>query len=636
MPLLNPASLAIIVASNADTARAVPRLLAEARADAVVVCPKQLSAADVAGLRVVRHLRDLTQAPELAVVAGRGEPLAQAVHAVARAGARFIVAAGPLPDPDELAEACAAAGAALLGPASLGIVHRPSGLDLLIAESSGPRVGTPRALEAGVAIVSDAGHLDAALLAEAQGATYIGLGEAGLTAAEALRECAAAETVQAVLLRLVHPRAAAALVTAARACPKPVLVMAYDSGKRELYESAGMIAVPPRPRAAVAAAVAWASGRSATGRATAVIGRGAGSTAALAQAARHSGQTQPILLDETVVALRGEALLHATVSQRGVVDLTDQAEARHVVVAVEALARDPGVDIIVADGIASAALGLLETPVVTVADAGGFREAVEVAAALSSRRTAEVALELPTLLQPELAQTLIAGAAIAGQAELAGDDARRVLAAVGLACAGGMRVTSPHAARRVAADTGFPVWLFAEETPYSAQRRVPTGLLGPYHAGDSLESGLLEAHERLTAQHGDVAFSVTTLPERAPRVAVAVRSHPLLGHVLEMNGSRLALPPLRSDCARVARALMVPDAAVCSLIGRLAALVDALPELATVALEPVVLAETPLVVGARLGLGPELLDAARRPPRYVRLSSEGRVAPDSASAQRTR
>ncbi len=608
--LLRPDSIALVIAANADRKGLVPRLVAAARPETVVVCPADLEGVADAGLRQVARVSELDVPPEVVVVVGEFDALDESVRRAALVGARYVCAMGASEDTELLADSCAGSGALLIGGSSFGVASLGTG-------GVGDLTRGPRLSGGPIALVSDAGRLDAALLGRPGVGAYLGLGQVGCTAAEALAACATDASVQVILLRVVAPRAAADLVRAARACPKPVLIMAADHRDLGLYSSAGLRAAPADPRRALALARAVASGAKATGRSTAVVGRGAGSTAALAQAARQAGLTTAAVADTTLAAVRAEVPVEARLSRRGLFDLSDRAEERHLAAALTALTADPAVQGVLVDGGPSDPASAAACAVIRLDEELGPQAAADILAALGAQPVRLAERPAAQLAHPELVQTLLASAALGRQATLRGDEARRALGAAGLRCADGMRVTNPSAARRVAADSGYPVWLQVEETPFTTGGPLPAGLIGPFTDGPSLEAGLMETHAALSTRHGELGFSVTSLPADAIMSTVEVREHPVLGHVFETQGSTVAVP------LAVEEATTLPVAQVLETLG---ALVAALPEITFVRAYLATVGEADWVVGAELRLADELLEAARRPARHLVLSSTGRMS----------
>lgn len=552
------------------------------------------------GLPVRRRAADLPEAPDLALLAVDPRDVRWQLEAVLARGARAVVVlsdaradarAGDAP-PDALADLAAARGALLLGPASAGVAAPGAGL---VAIPDAPPLA-PGA----VAIVSRSGSGLGALLAAAArrnlGLSWVvDLGGApSLDVAAALAAAHRDESVRCVLLAATDlgEAAPALLALAALAADKPVVALGPDA---PLLAALGAFRATTEDVAAHLAAHLAAGGPAPRGPRVAVVTDEAALGALAVASLEAGGLTLAPPSPESARQIAGE--VHVEARLAGVVDLLGVATARHLAVAAETLADDDGVDAI--------AVCCARVP------AGALDAARERAHAagkpLLAAPPADAARALAALLEtsqlpapgpaqreesdPNKAQAVLAGAILMRRAALSGDEARRFVAAYGVDTARTITVVSPMAARRAAAELGFPVTLTIRATGHVARR---AGL----RDGDAVDDAVHALFADAPQADPTLAFELRRTPS-AERVALLeVTAHPRLGAQVALQvtpgagaAMTLAIAAARAPEVLVARALGVAPAAappaLVALVARVAHLALDFPELARLTLGPI-------------------------------------------------
>ncbi|PIE17221.1 MAG: hypothetical protein CSA66_06375 [Proteobacteria bacterium] len=480
------------------------------------------------------------------------------------------------PDPvGALVAAVSGAGARLVGPASGG-------------------VWTPRA--GGLAVTSTGGPTLPALLAAAEAAGLalreaIAVGMAAdVGAHELISRWARDEAVTIIAAHgpVVGPPAPLVAALREAAAAKPTFVLGPDA---EALAATGATPAPTDVAFAEAARLILPPQPPLSGPRIAVVANGEAVARWAAAALEERGLT---LASPTPAAARAiAAQVHARAALRRIVDLLPIASARHVEVAARVLLEDAGVDgILVALGpLARGDLAALDSALRAAALAASkpvVRAAPEVAAlALSAslrRRGGGDGGPVPRAPQRQarLLQALMMGAYLTRRQRLSPAEARRALAAYGVRLAPSVTVAGLPAARRAAAELGFPV----HATVYAGEATASADGLAD---GDALEAALRALYDAAPQGDPTLAFEIRgARPGQA--LAVSLVAHPRRGHALTVQGagSRPLSEPLPLDGAALSRlaAATAPHrrAGLAAQLAALGAMVGDAPEMVSVRL----------------------------------------------------
>lgn len=682
-PLLRPAAVAVIGAS-ADGTGTGARLAASVRAGGF--------AGPVHAVNRPGGLGDCAPAPDLAVLAVPAEGVVEAAREAADAGARaLVVVATGFSDAGtevgaareaELLALVRARGMRLVGPNSLGIVSFTGGVRLAAV------VGDPSLTPGGLAISSQSGGLGVALLGQATGrglgvASFAALGNrADVSTNDLLEFWEDDPEVRAVLLYVEsfgNPRRFAEIARRVSRL-KPVLAVkglhagpasageqthtaAALTGEAQvdaLFRASGVLRVEGAGELFDAAGLL--TGQSApAGRAVAVVSNSGGLGTLARDALEARGLHLARLEDRTRAGL--EALREAG-RPVNPVDLALHAGPEAYAEALRLLARDPGVDAILA---VYAEVGGGDAPGVLAAVEAAAGETTLVGCVVDASgdlpgREADPPARVPNFRFPERAARALALAAeraewlgrplgrswdfpvdaetargraharleSAGPGWLDGPEAEALLGDAGIAILPTHRCATVDEAESAAATLAGPVALKAELPPPAHASDLDAVLLGL--EGDGAIRAGWETLRRRVEESGRAwaGAGVQALAGAGADVLVGTAADAALGPVMALGlGGRLAglgaapafrLPPLTDTEADelLAAAPGVPTllgghrgaaprdtAALRELLGRFALLGRAVPEIAEADLNPVrVMTSGVVVLDVRVRVAP--------------------------------
>jgi acyl-CoA synthetase (NDP forming) len=434
----------------------------------------------------------------------------------------------------------------------------------------------------------------------------------------------------------------------------------HDATEAALLEQTGVIRVPTLS-AMLDTARLLTSQPLPPGRRVAVIGNAGGSLAIAADAVIGSGLVLSELAVVTQAAL--SALATHAVGALGVVDLGLEARGTDIERAVALLVADPGVDSVLA--LYAPSLGATPAEVETALDAARQAhpevpivacfygpspstpgpipvfDAVDAAARALGRAAAYAEwLALPEGQPVPLPEPLVAAArslilehlGTAATASLDGPSTMAVLDAIGLTTLVTEVVSTLEEAQRAADSMGYPVVLKAAGRDRMA-KTAAAGFAIDLEGPDALRL----AWERMAETMGDGLVPALVQPMVGPGVdiSVEVRDHPSVGPVLALGPGGAAsaldtaadlqvLPLSDLDAQRlVAGSRLAPlldETARRALEGamlRVAALVEEVPEIAELVINPVIVRDGTAVITQGVATVARIERDARPPVRRV-------------------
>jgi acyl-CoA synthetase (NDP forming) len=425
-----------------------------------------------------------------------------------------------------------------------------------------------------------------------------------------------------------------------------------------LLRQTGIIRLDTLTQLIDVARVLAAAGPLPAGPRVAVVGNAGGSLVTAADACVAAGLT----LADPDPAIHQDLGVGPTKLRHNPLDLGFQASAADLEQVVRALLADEGVDSVLVvcspspgnpgpafeDAIRSARAAVPGTPVVAsifgphpaVVGEGDIRTAVfafpdaaayalgQVTRYTAWRAEPEGVFFLPDGASPVEARAAVGEALVVhGPGWLPPDAAASVLATVGLAPIPSRVVNDTDAAVAAANELGYPVALKAYARDPMA-KSAAAGLALDIYGDDHLRATC----DRLVASRGERAFPAIVQAMATPGVdvAVTVAEHPLVGPVLALGpggvaysaaGAQLQVLPLTDQDAQRCVASspvghLLDDqgkARLEDLLLRVGALIEAAPQVQTLALNPVIIsADGPAIADALVGVAPAVPD--RLPP----------------------
>jgi acyl-CoA synthetase (NDP forming)/RimJ/RimL family protein N-acetyltransferase len=662
--LLSPRSVAVIGASRtpATIGHELIRNLQRAEFQGPV-WPVNPQADHVASIRAVGSILDIADDVDLAIVAVPAEAVAAVVEECGRKQVYGVVVlsagfaeAGPegAALEAEVLRVARSWGIRLVGPNCLGIINTDPAVRLHATFAQVvPRRGR-------VSLLSESGMVGAAIIDQARElgvgiSSFVALGNrADVSGNDLLQYWEGDEQTDVVCMYIESFGNARHFSRLARRLSraKPVVAvksgLSYDTTGEGLLRQTGVIGVPALPDL-LATARLLVSQPIPAGRRVAVVGNAGGSLAIAADAVRRAG------------------LAFAEPTGPGLTNLVDlglQAGSVDFERVTEALVTDPGVDAVLvlyapslggapAEVRAALDAGRKAQPDVPVVacfygsrsglgddEAGSDRVPVYDAIDVAARALGRVAeygawLALPegdtVELEPDVATSareIVQGAIARGESVLDHETTSALVACVGLSRAATREVEDLAGALAAAAEIGFPVVVKARARDAMA-KTAGAGLA--IDLAD--EPALRAAWHRMEVGLGNDMLPALVQPmvERGVDVAVTVQDHPEVGPVVAIGpgGASAALdravdvrvlPLTDLDASRLvagsrlAEVLAPPArAALESLLLRIGALVEEVPEIAEVRCNPVVVtARGAVLTDATLVVAP--LDRAPLPP----------------------
>ncbi|MEU6139500.1 GNAT family N-acetyltransferase [Streptomyces sp. NPDC047081] len=587
-PLLEPRSVAVIGANRSPLTighEIVANLLRGGFGGSLF--PVNPQAEQIAGLPAHPSVRDLPEAPDLALVAVRAEAVPDVVRECAEAGVRAVVVVSTgfgetgvegRSTELELARFARTSGMRLVGPNCMGVVNTTPAARL--AATFSPALPTPGR----VAMSSQSGPLGLAVLDFAKRlrlgfSSFVSVGHAvDVSTNDLLRWWEEDPATSVILLHVEtfgNPRRFARI--ARRVTPRKPIVAVHpgpaDSAVSSLFAQSGVIRTSSLQEL-FDVALLLAHQPPPPGNRVAVITNAGGPAALTAGACAANGLLVPALGEGTRLRLRSALPPHADVSNP--VDLSPMATAEHYRQALDAVLADDGIDAAVvlfmppladkpdevAEAILDAAAGRPDKPVVT-----SFLGGAGVADLLHRDE-----LVVPTYTFPEAAATSLGHAAAyqvwrstpAGVVpDLAGVDAERARSLAD-ACASGpvpaavaaellnaygiaVRHTEPgpgpDAFLSVGADPVFgPVVSFGLTGDYADLMADVAHRVTPLSDRDAREMvRSLRAAPLLDGRAGGPGIDLAALEETVLRISAMVDDLPQI-EALELRPVRL-LPP---------------------------------------------------------------------------------------------
>ena len=622
------------------------------------VWPVNPNARHVASVRAVRSVLDIEEEVDLAIISVPAESVAAVIEECGRKRvyAAVVLSAGFAesgPEGEALeAEVLRTArswGIRVVGPNCLGLINTDEAVRL-----HATFVGTPTR-PGRLSLLSESGMLGAVLVTAVHQAglglsSFLALGNrADVSGNDLLQYWEADDTTDVVAMYIEsfgNPRNFSRLARRLTRA-KPVIAVkagrlvdrdaASDATEDSLLRQTGVVRVPTLD-ALVDTARLFLTQPLPAGRRVAVLGNAGGSLAIAADAALTAdlelADLRPSTLSEVDAPRPPDAV-------QGVVDLGPHASAHDVERATAALVADPGVDallVLYAEGlgattdeaISAVAVGAKarpEVPVVACAYAPHPTRSPEVpvydsidAAAGALGRVASYAAwraepegAVPSLGDDRAAAVrgLVQEHLDRGASDLGDVEAMALLDAAGFAVLPTELAADLEEAKAGAASIGFPVVLKASGRAPSA-KSAAAGFAIDLEGPEAL--GL--AWERMAEGLGDALTPVLVQPMVPPGVdvAISVREHPTVGPVIALGigGAAAALDPPTDvrvlpltdlDAARLVTgsrlAPALDDAGRVALegaLGQVAALVEEVPELRSLDINPLIVREGAAIV----------------------------------------
>jgi acyl-CoA synthetase (NDP forming)/RimJ/RimL family protein N-acetyltransferase len=657
--LLSPRSVAVIGAGR-DPDSLGHRVLRQLQRAGFAgpVWPVNPNAHDVASVRAVRSILDIDEEVDLAVVSVPAASVAAVVEECGRKqvyGVVILSAGFAETGPEgealeaEVLRTARSWGIRVVGPNCLGLINTDSDVRLHATFADVPT------REGRLSLLSESGMLGAVLVTTAheQGlglSSFLALGNrSDVSGNDLLQYWEGDDTTDVVGMYIEsfgNPRNFSRL---ARRLTRAKPVVAVKAGRLvdgegpegdvtedALLRQTGVIRVPTLG-ALVDTARLLLTQPLPVGRRVAVLGNAGGSLAIAADAARRAHLELAALEPATIVAAEAPA---AGEPAQGIVDLGPHATAPEVARATAALVADPGVDALLVlyteglgatiaeavEAISSATKERPEVPVVVCAY-GPSRarpadvpvyDAIDAAASALGAVTgyalwrAEPEGEPLTLDDHRVAavRALVQEHLGRGLTELGDVDALGLLDAAGLVVLRTEVVDDTDAALAAARSIGYPVVL-------KAAGRAPTAKTAAAGFAIDLEGPDAVAHawERMVEGLGAAVTPVLVQPMLPPGsdVAVRVRDHPTVGPVLSIGpGGAAAAHDVPTDVrvlpltdldaqrfvagSRVRPALDLDHLALERALLRIAALVEDVPEMTALTVNPLIVKDGRAVV----------------------------------------
>ena len=650
--LLSPRSVAVIGAGRdpESLGHRVLRQLQLARF-AGPVWPVHPSAHDVASMRAVRSILDIDEEVDLAIISVPAASVASVVEECGRKQVYGVVIlssgfaeAGPEGEAleAEVLRTARSWGIRIVGPNCLGLINTDDAVRL---HATFVEVPTRRGR---LSLLSESGMLGAVLVGAAHEAglglsSFLALGNrADVSGNDLLQYWEADDTTDVVGMYIEsfgNPRNFSRLARRL-ARVKPVVAVkaghpvdddpGSDATEDALLRQTGVVRVPTLD-ALVETARLLIDEPLPAGRRVAVLGNAGGSLAIAADAVRHAGLHMADLAPATIASVDAPTMSEPV---PGVIDLGPHARGHDVERGVAALVGDPGVDAVVViyaeglgatidEAVASISVGRKGRPEIpVVVCAYGRRpsrgsdvlvyDAIDAAADALGRVATYAAWRAqppgePLVLEDDrlvAARQLVQEHLDRGHGALGDLDALALLDAAGLSVLPTEPTLTVEEARTAAASIGYPVVLKSAHrgpTAKTAAAGLAIDLEGPDAVG--------RAWERMAEGLGDDLLPVLVQPMVPPGVdvAVRVRHHPTVGPVLSIGPGGAAaaldqptdvrvLPLTDLGAGRlIERSRLAPAmdeearGALEATILRIAALVEEVPEVGEVTVNPVII-----------------------------------------------
>ncbi|MGM0574980.1 MAG: acetate--CoA ligase family protein [Myxococcota bacterium] len=508
---------------------------------------------------------------------------------------------------DELVSLCREHGMRLIGPNCMGVVNTDPGVRM------NATFARTAPLPGNVAFMSQSGALGEAILAHAARlrlgiSMFASVGNrADVSAVDLLAAWREDPRTSVVLLYLESFGDPRRVVPELRQTTRRKPVIAVKAGRSEagrravmshtgslagadatvdaLFEQCGVLRARSVPEL-FDLARALSSQPLPRGNRVAVVTNAGGPGALAADALEGYGLELPRLSEDAEARIRSEVMAHASVGNP--VDLLAGATPRHYRVALDGALADPGVDAVLAifvppiitdargvlEAIADASKAAPDKPILAcvMAEASvidgvevlhgqkiplyGFPEAA--AAALDAMvRYARWREEGPFEpvrfddVNDDLVQAIVVAALMTGRHVLTSDETFRVLDAYGIPTVPSITVGSPHAARRAASETGYPVALKVASERLTHKSDV-RGVALDLRDGDALEAEMLRMHGELKDRDPDLAFSIQPMVTGGVELIAGFATDPQFGAVVMFGLGGIHAESIKDVAFRVA------------------------------------------------------------------------------------